>query len=309
MARAPPESPAAQAGVPRRTFTRCLPGPPQRSRAFSRMCILLTFIRESRLARAGRKSPWRPLSALPDRKLPKLENLRRARRRGIATVEPTFWAAAHDLEGQGNLDLPGLAKLVGFPCILRSCSPTEDTLQGSQAGRFVSVIVHRPEAMAGALARHLVVTGRVWPADGSRRGTAFPGRLQGRGHVLRRFLFRGNGGLWPEYGRYVGPEARAGLSWPHHARRSAERLAASSPSAHWRPARCGVDGGCRWTAHPDSGPAGPVPGSQVRNPEPSQQQGDAGRGSQPVDRRSVRRRGTSGARIRPPRRSATAGLE
>ncbi len=117
------------------------------------MCILLTFIRESRLARAGRKSPWRPLSALPDRKLPKLENLRRARRRGIATVEPTFWAAAHDLEGQGNLDLPGLAKLVGFPCILRSCSPTEDTLQGSQAGRFVSVIVHRPEAMAGALAR------------------------------------------------------------------------------------------------------------------------------------------------------------
>jgi hypothetical protein len=93
-----------------------------------------------------------PLAVLRDRTLPKLDRLRRAARAGIAVPEPTFWAYAADLEA-GRDPTPAPTELVGMPCILRSISPTEDTRQGSQAGRFLSLVAEGPGDFPRALAR------------------------------------------------------------------------------------------------------------------------------------------------------------
>src|SRR5262249_5312585 len=112
-----------------------------------------------RTSRASRRSVvteggfWRPLSALCDPTLPKLDNLRRARCAGILVPEPTLWAYAADVERGSSTDLSEICRRTGMPCIVRSISPTEDTARSSQAGRFVSRVVCRMDAMADALAR------------------------------------------------------------------------------------------------------------------------------------------------------------
>ncbi|MDB5350917.1 MAG: Phosphohistidine swiveling domain protein [Planctomycetota bacterium] len=95
------------------------------------------------------KPYWRPLSEFADDTIPKLFNLRRAPR-GIP-VPRTYWAWADDLarsESRGFPDLGGLT----LPCMIRSGSPTEDTQESSNAGRFLSLAVrdalHFPSALA-----------------------------------------------------------------------------------------------------------------------------------------------------------------
>ncbi len=115
--------------------------------------MLLNFIRGLWTTKTTEFSPWRPLAALRDRSLPKLDNLRRAAQAGLPVPEPTMWAFAHDLDPQRDLHLPALVNHVGLPCIVRSISPTEDTAQSSQAGQFLSVVVNNAQALPHAVAQ------------------------------------------------------------------------------------------------------------------------------------------------------------
>jgi hypothetical protein len=127
--------------------------------------MLLNFIRGLWATKTTELSPWRPLRAFCDRSLPKLDNLRRAAQAGLPIPEPTMWAFAHDLEPQRDLRVPALMKHVGLPCIVRSISPTEDTAQSSQAGRFLSVVVNDAQALPDAVAQ----VSSSLPVDRGRR--------------------------------------------------------------------------------------------------------------------------------------------
>ena len=107
----------------------------------------------SRLLSTESMSLWRPLGAIRDPSLPKLDNLRRAQRAGLAVPEPTLWAVAEELEHQCEKAAFLLDGQIGVPCIVRSVSPTEDTPESSNAGRFQSVAVRHPKALADALQR------------------------------------------------------------------------------------------------------------------------------------------------------------
>jgi hypothetical protein len=122
--------------------------------------------REAILGEKRRPSPWRPLAELRDRTLPKLDNLKRAARAGISVPEPIIWAYAADFESSRAPD-PGPTELLDMPCIVRSISPTEDTKQGSQAGRFLSLVVNCPSDFPGAVAR---VLASLPVRDGRRLG-------------------------------------------------------------------------------------------------------------------------------------------
>jgi phosphohistidine swiveling domain-containing protein len=124
-------------------------------------------IREALFGDAKRPSPWRPLVKLRDRTLPKLDHLRRAARAGLLVPEPTFWAYAADLEDRCDSDLLTLGERVGFPCIVRSISPTEDTPQGSRAGQFLSLVVKHARDLPGSVAR---VVSSLPMSGGRRRG-------------------------------------------------------------------------------------------------------------------------------------------
>ena len=96
---------------------------------------------------------WRLLADCRDPRLPKLHNLGLAARAGIA-VPSTYWIDADSLDGAGPLEFPALAGLT-LPCIVRSASPSEDTADSSNAGRFLSVVVRRRSDFPRAVRRVL----------------------------------------------------------------------------------------------------------------------------------------------------------
>jgi len=110
---------------------------------------------------------WLPLDRFADAGIPKLHNLKLAARSGFAVPE-TVWARASDLEASPPDALP--IGVPDVPCIVRSGSPTEDTGATSNAGRFLSLAVDRPEDFAGAVAR---VVAALPTRDGRRLGVAF----------------------------------------------------------------------------------------------------------------------------------------
>ncbi|HEU4558304.1 MAG TPA: PEP-utilizing enzyme [Longimicrobium sp.] len=83
--------------------------------------------------------PWKPLRRFRDPSIPKLDNLRRAHAAGIR-VPTTFWIRAAEGASAGALP-PEIAR---GPFILRSGSPTEDTLHTSNAGQLLSLAVREP---------------------------------------------------------------------------------------------------------------------------------------------------------------------
>ncbi|HEY2738621.1 MAG TPA: hypothetical protein VGK45_09455, partial [Thermoanaerobaculia bacterium] len=95
--------------------------------------------------------PWFPLKRFRDPSVPKLDNLRRARARGLRVPE-TWWLPAADaaLDPERMAPPPSLA---GRPVIVRSGSPTEDTFATSNAGQLLSLPVRDPAAFGDALAR------------------------------------------------------------------------------------------------------------------------------------------------------------
>jgi hypothetical protein len=107
--------------------------------------------------------PWKPLDRFDDPSIPKLHNLRRADRAGFA-VPTTVWALARDLEA-GPPEAP-----LGFPCIVRSGSPTEDTQTTSNAGQLLSVAVPEPDEFADAVRRVVAALPRE---DGQALGAVF----------------------------------------------------------------------------------------------------------------------------------------
>ncbi|HMB05216.1 MAG TPA: PEP-utilizing enzyme [Isosphaeraceae bacterium] len=111
--------------------------------------------------------PWKVLGAFRDPTIPKLDNLRLAARAGLA-VPATAWAWAAELEAKPPDRLPDA--IPGFPCIIRSGSPTEDTCVTSNAGQLVSVVVHKPEAFAEALAHVVAALPRC---EGTPQGAIF----------------------------------------------------------------------------------------------------------------------------------------
>jgi hypothetical protein len=99
--------------------------------------------------------PWRPLKRFRDSTVPKLDNLRRARAAGLRVPE-TWWLPAAEALAVDPIDPTPAAPpdpLAGGPVILRSGSPTEDTLATSNAGQLLSLPVRDPAAFGEALAR------------------------------------------------------------------------------------------------------------------------------------------------------------
>lgn len=91
--------------------------------------------------------PWKPLRSFRDASIPKLDNLRRAQAAGIR-VPATSWIRASQGAAAGALP-PEVAR---GPFILRSGSPTEDTLHTSNAGQLLSLAVREPGGYAQSLA-------------------------------------------------------------------------------------------------------------------------------------------------------------
>jgi pyruvate,water dikinase len=111
--------------------------------------------------------PWLPLDRFRADAVPKLNNLRRAAAAGLR-VPPTWWLpAAVALSESAGEPPPALAE----PLILRSGSPTEDTRHTSNAGQLLSLVVHKREDFATALAR--VVEALPCDAAGRRLGAVF----------------------------------------------------------------------------------------------------------------------------------------
>jgi phosphohistidine swiveling domain-containing protein len=157
--------------------------------------------------------PWRPLARFDDPSIPKLDNLRRAAAAGLRVPE-TWWLYAADPVAEPP------SSLAGWPLILRSGSPTEDTRTTSNAGQLLSLAVTDPAAFQESLARVVAVL----PKDGAvfaqplvtaeEAGVAFfdgfyferttaPGGNEGltsgvaRGWVVRGHLTRGE--AWSEW--------------------------------------------------------------------------------------------------------------
>ncbi len=113
------------------------------------------------------ETPWRRLEAFADRNVPKLDNLRRAARAGLA-VPTTVWAPAVLLAAHPDVEPPRAIR--GLPCIVRSGSPSEDTATTSNAGRFLSLPVHDPAGFREAVARVVAVLPK---SDGQPQGVVF----------------------------------------------------------------------------------------------------------------------------------------
>jgi phosphohistidine swiveling domain-containing protein len=110
---------------------------------------------------------WRPLDRFLNASIPKLHNLRRAQRAGFSIPAPTVWLAVADLDASPRPEPPnGL----GFPMILRSGSPTEDTAEHSNAGRFVSLVVRETSEFDRALSD---VVSALPVVGGQREGVVF----------------------------------------------------------------------------------------------------------------------------------------
>lgn len=111
---------------------------------------------------------WHTLDEFLDPSIPKLRNLARAAQMGMR-VPPTFWARAEELEAAGPQAVPMPTGLTP-PCILRSGSPTEDSVISSNAGRFLSSSVREAECFAVSLAAVIAAL----PAEhGRRQGVVF----------------------------------------------------------------------------------------------------------------------------------------
>lgn len=99
---------------------------------------------------------WRDLRLVTDASVPKLNNLRRAAEAGIATSDTRWIPAAEWADAtprvRAGLVSEALATL-GFPCIVRSGSPTEDTAETSHAGQLLSLVVDRGASFAEAVNR------------------------------------------------------------------------------------------------------------------------------------------------------------
>ena len=93
---------------------------------------------------------WRHLTRFRQRSLPELNNLRRAERAGL-TVPPTWWLWASEARNQWEAAPP--AELASGPLIIRSCAPTGDTQQTSNAGQLLSLQVLERWEFPGALRR------------------------------------------------------------------------------------------------------------------------------------------------------------
>ena len=115
--------------------------------------------------------PWKALETFREPAIPKLDNLRRAARRGLV-VPKTVWAWARDLEGDGAAAVAVAVPvdLGDGPWIVRSGSPTEDTRATSNAGQFLTLVVPAPGAFADAVARVVAALPR---RDGKRLGAVF----------------------------------------------------------------------------------------------------------------------------------------
>lgn len=105
---------------------------------------------------------WRPLRRFDDPAIPKLYNLTRASARGVR-VPRTAWAPAREAPSEPP-------PRIGFPLIVRSGSPTEDTHETSNAGQLLSLVVRRPADFAGAVER---VVGALPREGGAPRGVVF----------------------------------------------------------------------------------------------------------------------------------------
>ena len=112
---------------------------------------------------------WSALERFRDRGIAKLANLRLAAASGL-DVPPTRWAMAVDLVRGERIDRPAGAEFVG-PLVVRSASPTEDTVASSNAGRFLSLVVPESSDFGGAVRR--VVAALPRSADGRPRGAVF----------------------------------------------------------------------------------------------------------------------------------------
>ncbi len=100
-----------------------------------------------------RESLWQSLAVVKCGLPAKILHLKRARRSGLAIPEPTYWAWAAELEKRP----PPVGLPDGFPlpCIVRSAAPNEDTDATSNAGRFHSEKVERPDEAADVFRRVL----------------------------------------------------------------------------------------------------------------------------------------------------------
>src|SRR5436190_1853309 len=110
---------------------------------------------------------WRPLACFCDRRIPKLDNLRRAAAARLH-IPPTWWLDAAEV-GDSAPALP--AALGGGPIILRSASPGEDGTTTSSAGQLLSLIVEERAGYTDALQR--VVAALPRSPSGQRDGAVF----------------------------------------------------------------------------------------------------------------------------------------
>ena len=108
--------------------------------------------------------PWRELARFSDRSVPKLHNLRRAAAAGLRVPE-TWWLSGAEAASEAAAPPAALA---GRPLIVRSGSPTEDTLSTSNAGQLLSLAVRDPAA-PGAFGDALARVAAALPRDSTGR--------------------------------------------------------------------------------------------------------------------------------------------
>ena len=117
---------------------------------------MIDFPEEWADASAG---PWNRLDLFDDPSIPKLHNLKTARRAGFAIPE-TVWAKGELIELCQNMDV------IKPPCIVRSGSPTEDTHTTSNAGQLLTLVVNSPADFADSVNRVVAALprekGRPW---------------------------------------------------------------------------------------------------------------------------------------------------
>ena len=252
----------------------------------------------------SRHGPHQPFT---DPTIPKLHNLTRLRQAGYGlVVPPSLWAWADEL-GPGEAAIPmvvddtGRYFPFGFPCIIRSGSPSEDTAATSNAGRFLSLVVTEPAAFPASLAGVIAAL----PRDPA-------GRVQGVVFV-QPFIEAEEAGVTFFDGFYYEETSARGTdqdltagragdraAWARRARGRPRRMAPEDPSHPGlrhrrrvgiqpdpgdglrRPARVVVPPGVRVVlqARPAT-----LPDPPQRDAEPGQPQGDPERPAQPLDGR------------------------